>query len=290
MKLHTVPFLGSEFSASLADARFVILPVPYEGGVSYGTGAAAAPQAVLEASRQLEVYDSLLDAEPWRAGIATVAPLVLADDPDAARARLHDVCAELLGQGKYVILLGGDHSLSPVFCSALVEAYPSLGVVQLDAHADLRAHYEGSPFSHACALARIREMTSHTVQAGIRSMAPEEAETVRRDRLALFTMQQIRRDRGALAAALDALPDPVFLTVDVDVLDWSVVWSTGTPEPGGMLWDEALGWLRTLFTRKRVVGFDMVELAVREGDINSPFAVAKLLYHAIGLAQTAPSR
>jgi agmatinase len=284
MKLHATPFLGSEYSASLDEARVVVLPVPYEGGVSYGGGTGAAPQAVLDASSQLEVYDSLLQSEPWRAGIATVEAVNLPPEPEHAQAKLRDICGSLLDRDKFVVLLGGDHSLSPALCAALADRQSRLSVVQFDAHADLRQEYEGSRFSHACAVARMRERTTRTLQVGIRSMAPEEAAVAADEDLALLRMTDVRCEPDAYTRALDALTDPVFLTFDVDVLDWSVVWSTGTPEPGGLLWDESLTLLHELFRRRQVAAFDMVELAVRPGDINSPFAVAKLIYHLIGLA------
>jgi len=157
-----------------------------------------------------------------------------------------------------------------------------MGVVQFDAHADLRDSYEGSPLSHACVMARMRGLTRHTLQIGIRSLSIEEAALINKERLAVGFMHQVRAGGFDFDAALKQLPDAIYLTIDVDAFDWSVVRSTGTPEPGGLLWDEAITMLRRLFETKTVVGCDVVELSHRDDDPNSPFAVAKLIYKLIG--------
>lgn len=266
----------------------VILPFGYEGGVSYGTGTARAPQAVLEASQQVEFYDELLDLEPFRIGLATAAEPAIPEAPDQMLNLVEHLTEKLMSQGKLVVLLGGDHSISPGYARALAKKYPDLGVIQLDAHADLRDAYDGSPLSHACAMARIREITPHTLQIGIRSMAAEEAKLIKHDHLAVCTMDQWRRGNFDLGAALGNLPEKVFITLDVDVFDWSVIAGTGTPEPGGLQWYETLQLLATIFESKNVVGWDVVELALRPGDSNSPFAVAKLIYKMIGLKFYSP--
>ncbi len=283
MKLHATPFLGppQPFGA-IQNARVVILPFGYEGGISYGTGAARAPQAVLEASQQVEFYDELLDIEPFRVGLATVAEPAIPANPDRMMELVESATTTLISREKLVVLLGGDHSISPGYVRALAKRYSELGVIQLDAHADLRDSYEKSPLSHACAMARIREITPHTLQIGLRSMAAEEARLIKRCDLAVCTMDQWRRGSFNLATALEKLPDQVFITLDVDVFDWSVISSTGTPEPGGLLWHEALRLLETIFECKEVVGWDVVELAHNPYDFNSPFAVAKLIYKMIG--------
>lgn len=283
MKPHAMPFLGppAEY-CDLARARAVVVPFGYEGGVSYGLGAADAPQAVLEASGQVEFYDDGVDAEPYRVGIGTLDTPPIPEDPDAMVALLADLTDTLLSRGQFPVVVGGDHSITSGFVRSVAKRYPDFGVIQLDAHADLRDSYEGSPLSHASVMARVREFTPHTLQIGMRSMATEEARRIRQENLALCTMRRWRRGDFDLQAALAALPTTVFLTVDVDVFDWSVIASTGTPEPGGMLWDEALDLLQTIFETKEVVGCDVVELAFRPHDLNSPFAVAKLIYKMIG--------
>jgi agmatinase len=293
MKPHPVPFLGlPEDQSDLETARVVVVPYGYEGGVTYGKGAGAAPQAVLEASRYLELYDEVLEEEPCRIGIATLEPPAVPADPLGMLETLESVAGELLGREKFVVVVGGDHSISTGYVRALSGKYDSFGVLQLDAHADLRESYEESPFSHACVMARIREITPHTLQIGIRSLSGEEARLIKEKNLSLCTLHRFRKGVFDLEKALAQLPRRLFITVDVDVFDWSVIASTGTPEPGGLLWDEALEILSTVFRAKEVIGFDVVELAYRAHDPNSPFAAAKLIYKMIGMRysrQSAPA-
>ncbi|MBW2040803.1 MAG: agmatinase [Deltaproteobacteria bacterium] len=283
MKPHPTPFLSPPPErCALEHARVVVLPFPYEGGISYGAGAAAAPRAILEASAQLEFYDEVLEAEPLEMGIATVETPQIPPHPEGMVHTLFETVRNLLERDKFVVVLGGDHSITSGSVRAFMEKNEALGVIQLDAHADLRETYDGSPLSHACVMARIREITPHTVQLGIRSLSAEEARRVQQDGLLLSPLHQWRQGAFDLQEALRRLPERVFITVDVDVFDWSVVSSTGTPEPGGLFWDEALGILKTIFDAKDVVGFDVVELAYKKDDMNSPFAVAKLIYKMIG--------
>ncbi len=283
MKAHAIQFLGVEGQAfDLEGSRAVIVPFGYEGGVSYGHGTAGAPLSVLRASHYVELYDEVLEYEPYRVGVATVD----AGAPSGAAEQMIDqirgITAGLLKQEKFVIVIGGDHSISSGFGRAAAQRWTKLGVVQFDAHADLRDTYEGSPLSHACPMARLREITPHTLQLGIRSLSAEEAELIKRERLEVGFMHLMRAGRFDFEAALRRLPDTVFLTIDVDVFDWSVIRSTGTPEPGGLLWNEALDLLRRLFETKNVIGCDVVELAQRDDDPNSAFAVARLIYKLIG--------
>jgi agmatinase len=268
-------------------AAVALLPVPYEGGVSWGKGAAEAPDWVIEASAYLELYDETLKREPCRMGISTVAPPELPSDPETVQHVLYPFLRDLLGTGKFVVMLGGDHSISPAFVKALHERKSPLSVIQLDAHADLRETYEETPFSHACAMSRIREITPHTLQIGVRSLSLEEAKKVDRERILVCTMRDFRKGTFDVKGALGQLPDPVYLTVDVDVFDWSVVRSTGTPEPGGFGWDEAMALLEMIFSMKAVAGFDVVELAKDPRDTGSAFAVAKLIYKMLGFRLSA---
>ncbi|MCJ8500837.1 agmatinase [Desulfatitalea alkaliphila] len=283
MKAHGTPFLAPpDGYDDPAVARVVVVPFGYEGNVSYGLGTADGPQAVLEASQQVEFYDDWIDAEPYRIGIATLATPPIPGDAPAMIDLLADITDQLLAQGRFPVVVGGDHSISSGFARSVAKHHPRFGVIQLDAHADLRDRYEDNPLSHASVMARIRELTPHTLQIGIRSMAVEEAQQVKQENLAMCTMRQWRRGAFDLQAALDALPEKLFITVDVDAFDWSVIASTGTPEPGGLLWDETLELLQAVFAAKDVVGCDVVELSHRPTDPNSPFAVAKLIYKMIG--------
>jgi agmatinase len=279
MKLNDKQFLNlTPPFCSIETAAIAILPVPYEGGASYGKGTAEAPNSVIEASHYLELFDEDLKAEPYRMGITTVFPPTLPEDPAEVQKAIHDCCRSLIHKGKYVVLLGGDHSISVGYFKGLLEKHERISVIQLDAHADLRETYEGSLFSHACVMSRLRELTKNTLQIGIRSMSAKEAKRVEQEGLSLYTMTEYRKKDAEIKEFIEKLPDPVFVTLDVDVFDWSVIRSTGTPEPGGLLWDEGLELLKYVFFHKNVIGFDVVELSHEENDRNSPFAVAKLIY------------
>ena len=283
MKLHPKQFLGLEpQSNAFENAAVVILPFPYEGGISYGTGTAKAPDAVLDASCYLELYDEILRLEPHRIGIVTLEPPPIPDNPQEMVNIVYNKIRSLIHQQKFVVLLGGDHSITTGYVKALKEIHNEISVIQMDAHADLRDSYDGSPLSHACVMSRIRELTPHTLQIGIRSLSLEEAEKAEKQNLTLCIMNALREKSFNLEEALNRLPDPVFLTVDVDVFDWSVIASTGTPEPGGFFWDEGIALLQKIFAQKNVIGFDVVELSYNEHDRNSPFAVAKMIYKMIG--------
>jgi agmatinase len=284
LKAYPIQFLGAEdqpydFSA----AKAVVVPFGYEGGVSYGHGAARAPEAVLQASHHVEFYDELLESEPYRVGVATVDPGKPAATAETMIEQIYDFTARLWGADKFVVVIGGDHSISSGIVRAAIGQHPQLGVIQFDAHADLRDSYEDSSLSHACAMARIREITPHTLQMGIRSLSREEAGRIATENLAVGFMHRLRDGGFDFDAALADLPEDIFLTIDVDVFDWSVIRGTGTPEPGGMLWHEAMAYLRRIFASKNVVGCDVVELAPREDDPNCSFAAAKLIYKLIGL-------
>jgi agmatinase len=283
MKLNDHPFLAPDPEFTRYDtAAAAILPFPYEGGISYGHGTGAAPRAILEASAYVEFYDEVLKAEPYRMGIATLAAPAIPHDPEGMIATLYESTKALLQDDKFVVVLGGDHSISSGYFKALLEKHGQLSCVQLDAHSDLREEYEGSPLSHASVMARIREMTPHALQLGIRAQCVEEAQAIAANNWPVCTMHDLRKGGFDVDAALAALPDPLFVTVDVDAFDLSVIHTTGTPEPGGFTWDEALELLEKIFMRKNVVGFDLVELAVDENDRNSAFCTARLAYKMLG--------
>lgn len=281
---YPTPFLAPPTAyADPATSAVAILPVPYEGGISWGRGAALAPQAVIEASAELEMYDEALRFETCRMGITTLAFPEDLSSPEAMVSSVRHATREILDRGLFPVLLGGDHSVSIGFFRALCEVYPSPSVIHIDAHADLRESYQGNPLSHACVMARIREHTSNTLQIGIRSLCAEEDERIQREDLRVCTMEEYRAGTFDLPSAIRRLPDPVYLTLDVDALDWSVVRSTGTPEPGGFLWHETLELVRTLYRERDVIAFDLVELSQDPPDRNGAFAVAKLLYKMLGL-------
>lgn len=269
--------------SSFESARVVILPVPYEATVSWGGGTRYGPRALLHASRFVELYDYELDTEPYKVGVHTLPELLLpVADPAAALETLRRVMEILLQDGKFVILLGGEHSVSAPPILAHVERLnpKPLSVLQLDAHADLRAQYEGTPYSHACVMHRIyRE--ARLVPVGIRSLTAEERDLMRREQIpAVFAHELCRPDW--IERVIQSLGPDVYITIDVDFFDPSVMPATGTPEPGGGTWQPALTLLERVFRERRVVGCDVVELAPIPGQTHPDFFAAKLVYKLIG--------
>lgn len=280
-------FLGlDEDGSAFEAARAVILPVPYEASTSYGGGARSGPSAVVAASRYIELYDQELQSDPSSVGIHTLPALELTrEGPAAAMAELeasYDAVADAAGD-RFVIMLGGEHAVSSPAIRACADRTESrLTVLQLDAHADLRGTYEGSPHSHACAMARVLDVAD-VVAVGVRGVSEEELEVAKtNDGVTLIWADDMWEDDAWMDRAIEALGDSVYLTVDVDYFDPSLVPSTGTPEPGGGDWYRTLRFLRRVFRERTVVAADIVELAPIPGFSAPDFLVAKLLYKLIG--------
>jgi len=254
--------------------------------VSYGFGAGRGPQAILDASEQLELYDDELACEPFRCGIWTAPPLALdARGAEAAAAAVAARVGEILDDGKWVVTLGGEHSITAGAVRAAAIRNPGIRVVQLDAHADLRETYQGQRFSHACAMARCLEHAPvHAI--GIRSYSCEEAERIRAGADPYRVLHAWEMESGDWTErALEGLHGrPVYLTIDVDAFDPSIVPATGTPEPGGLAWRPTLCFLAALFGASRVVAADVVELAPIPGLSHPDFTVARLVHKLIGWA------
>lgn len=268
--------------AALEHARAVVLPVPYDFTTSYQGGTRLGPAAILAASRNMELWDEEVGAV-YRAGIHTLPELEpTAVGPEAMVERVEHATEWILSGGRLPAILGGEHSITTGAVRAALRRYPSLSVLQIDAHADMRDTYLDSPFSHACVMRRIREMVP-AASVGIRSLSEDEAEYLKANPVPMWSTRGYRAlpDR---AQVLDALTDDVFVTFDVDGLDPSVMPATGTPEPGGLDWYEAVDLLREVAERKRIVGFDVVELAPMQGQAASDFLCARLVYRLIGLA------
>jgi len=276
-------FLGSEAGCDYERARVAVLPVPYEATVSYGEGTGAGPRAIIEASAQVELYDEELGCEPYRIGVATLEEPPLSDvKPSELTGALAPRIEGILADGKLPLVLGGEHSITPAVFRQVHRSHPDVTVVQLDAHADLRQEYEGEPMSHACSMARVREIAP-AVQVGIRNLSRAEADWVRKDHLPVFFAHEMLSDPSWMEKALTAIhTDEVYITIDVDAFDSSLMPMTGTPEPGGMGWYDVTGFLRLLMNRKKVVGVDIMELAPREGIHAPDFLVAKLAYKCVG--------
>ncbi len=278
--------------ADFERAAAAILPVPYDGTVSYRGGARDGPQAIIEASRYLELYEPDLELEPSQWGIATL--LALEPDvsgPEANIGRVEQAVGALADAGKLPVMVGGEHSLTLGAVRALAQRHSGLSVLQLDAHADMRDSYQGSPYSHACVMRRVREIVEdiNVVQAGIRSISTEEIEYIRDADITgvhLYTPGQYN-DLPAIDELLAGLGETVYVTVDLDALDPSIMPAVGTPEPGGLSWQETLGILRAVAQRSRIIGFDVMELAPNEGPTHASFTAARLTYKLIGYALAA---
>lgn len=265
------------------DPRVVIVPVPYDRTASYQVGTRRGPDAILDASGQLEFYDEALGFDPRNAGIRTLAPLPpSAAGPHVMTEDVRAAVRDVLAAERLPVVLGGDHSVTIGAASALFDATANLSVLQLDAHADLRDTYEGSPVSHACVMRRVRER-GHAVSVGIRSFSEEEAAWMAEHDPAIVRAEEVQ-DVARVNAALGTLTENVYVTIDVDVFDPSIMPATGTPEPGGLTWqdvDRVLGWVAR---NRRIVGFDVVELMPIPGFVAPDFLAAKLCFRTIGRA------
>jgi agmatinase len=264
------------------NSRVTVIPVPYDATTSYIGGTSKGPAAIIDASAHMELYDEELGNETCRIGIHTMMPLPVKDEkPEAMLRMVSEAVARNLAPDKLPVIVGGEHSISPGAVRELVKQYPRLSVLQLDAHADLRDSYGGTPFSHACAGRRISELCP-LVQAGIRSLSRDEADFRRSAPVVTFFDHQVKQGEAILEDVLRHLTDDVYLTVDLDVLDPAIMPATGTPEPGGMSWHEITGLLRKLCLHKRVVAFDVVELSPQPGNVAPDFLAAKLMYRIMG--------
>jgi agmatinase len=260
------------------DAKIVLVPVPYDGTSTWVKGADRGPKAILEASANLEFYDIETDSEVYRQGIFTDAPVEAGPAPETMVAAVQQRVRGHLEDGKFAVVLGGEHSVSIGTAAAHAARFPNLTVLQLDAHSDLRDEYEGSRFNHACVMARIKEYCP-IIQVGIRSMDVSEKSSLDPGRV--FFAQALQGRTDWIDRVVATLGEQVYITIDLDVFDPSIMPSTGTPEPGGMLWYEVLALLRGVCRRRTVVGFDVVELCPVENNWSPDFLAAKLIYQLL---------
>ena len=284
-------FLGlDEQHSSFERSRVLVLPVPLEATVSYGTGTARGPAAIIEASQQVELYDREHDGEPALAyGVHTLDALHLAKDPAAAVDQIASAVARAAATGKLVFALGGEHTVSAGVSRGLLDALGEpLSVVQIDAHSDLRESYDGSRHSHACVARRMLDdlRVEQILQIGVRSVDAEEVAFARAngERVRVWYAEEVHEEAWADELRERLAGRRVHLTIDVDGLDPSVVPATGTPEPGGLTWAQALAVIRTTAQSAQVVGADCVELAPQPGLHAADFAVAKLVYKTMTYA------
>lgn len=274
--------ISEEEFSGFENARILIWPISYEGTVSYGGGTGKGAEAIIDASRNMELYDDETDAEVYKLGLHTVEESPSLEPPERMMDSLYDRARELVGSGKFVAMIGGEHSVSGPVIRAHAEKYSNLSVLQIDAHADLRDTYDGTPHSHASIMARVvKDLKIPAVQCGIRSISAEEARVLRTLPTRIFWAKDIVGRNDWWDEAVDGLTENVYLTIDIDGLDPSLVSATGTPEPGGLGWYETIGLVRTLARKRRVVGMDLTEYSYVEGQSASAFLCAKLIYKTL---------
>lgn len=273
MKTKTYAGIPEKY-ARLETAQVVLIPVPYDGTSTWQKGADKGPEAFLHASENMELYDIETGTEVYRQGVHLVAPVTEKASPERMVEAVHKETKKYIEQGKFVTVFGGEHSISIGTIRAFRECFENLTVLHIDAHADLRKEYEGSICNHACAVYEASQ-TTNLIQVGIRSMDVSEMEVMDTDKV--YFAHDIQ-GKPWMERALDQITGNVFITVDLDAFDPSIMPSTGTPEPGGLLWYETLEFLKKVFQEKHVVGFDIVELCPHENEKSSDFLAAKLYY------------
>jgi agmatinase len=268
---------------SLEDARVVLVPVPYDSTTSYRSGARHGPRAIITASIQLEDYDIELDRDVSGVGIYTAPEIVPdASGPKAMIDVVDGVVRRLSQSDRIVGLLGGEHTITVGAVTALADSYPDLSVLYLDAHADLRDEYMGTRWGHASVARRLFDVSS-LVEVGVRSLSAEERSFIRDNEIPVVFWPPANGGMDRLArTVIDSLSQNVHVSIDLDVLDPSVMPAVGTPEPGGMSWHDVTGLLRAVALERDIVGFDVVELSPEEGPEASAFTAAKLVYKLIG--------
>ena len=276
-----IPRQLSEYSKS----KIVILPVPYDATTSYKSGTRQGPQAIIDASRSMELFDEETSLNISNIGICTLDELDVVVDPEKMMHRVYETCQQLVSDEKKIIMLGGEHSLSLGVVKALNEKYREMSVLQIDAHSDLAFENGGTRFDHGCVARRISEICP-IVQVGIRSIAPEDIEYARQKGIKVLYASEIAKssDKSWMDEAISKLSDNVYVTIDADGLDPSIMPAVGTPEPGGLQWHQLLELLKKVAEKKNVVGFDVVELCPLPGNIAPDFTAAKLVKKFIAYA------
>ncbi|NNG09882.1 MAG: agmatinase [Arenibacter sp.] len=261
--------------AQLEKAKVVLIPVPYDGTSTWGKGADKGPEAFLKASENMELYDIETDTEVYQQGVFLADAIEEDSSPEAMVNAVHKTTKEYIKKNKFVTVFGGEHSISIGTIRAFNECFDNLTVLHIDAHADLRKSYDGTNFNHACAVHEASQ-TTNLIQVGIRSM--DAIEKTFMDEEKTFFAHDMVADDYWTDKVVDLMTDNVFITLDLDALDPSIMPSTGTPEPGGLFYYEILEFLKQVFQDKNVVGFDIVELCPNEVDKSSDFLAAKLYY------------
>lgn len=256
-------------------ATIYLTSIPYDGTSTWGKGADKGFGAFLEAAENMELYDIETDSEVYRQGIFICEPITASESPESMFQATYQAAKKQLKTGKFLTFFGGEHSISIGLIKAHYEHYPTLTVLQLDAHADLRPTYNDSAYNHACALHDASQNTN-LIQVGIRSMDRSEKDYMNEDKV--YFAQEVEQHHDWKSQAIAQMTEEVYITLDLDVFDPSIMPSTGTPEPGGMTWYEVLSFLKQVFQKRNVVGFDIVELAPNPSNKAPDFLAAKLYY------------
>jgi agmatinase len=273
-----INFGGSEVVYTYEESEIIIVPVPYDGTSTYMKGSDKGPEALLEASVNLEFYDIETGTEAHKRGIFTLPPVRENSSPEAMVEAVRKVCTDLWQKKRFPVIIGGEHSVSIGAIQAAAGIFDNLTILQVDAHSDLRDEYEGSGFNHACVMARAREVAP-VVQVGIRSMSLDELEAA--DRSRIFCAHELWDDKSLWSKALDLLTENVYLTIDLDGFDPGLMPSTGTPEPGGPNYRDVMNFLKEVILHRHVVGFDIVELCPSPYNKAPDFTAARILYQLL---------
>jgi len=259
-------------------SKVAVFPVPYNSTTYWKSGTKEGPQAIIEASRHLELYDIETRKDVSKEGIFTMPIMEPSkDSPEATIARIKEITGRLLADGKFPLMLGGEHSVTLGAVQAFKEKYSDLSVLQIDAHADLRDEFEGTKYHHGAVMRRVRELGVPVTQVGIRSVSQEDSEYIEKEKIeTVFMAPEL-----PLEKIIATLTDNVYITLDLDGLDPSIMPSTGTPEPGGLGWYEVLNLIKEISKKKNIVGADVVELDPIPGLASPDFLAAKLAYKII---------
>ena len=281
--VQTDKFMGLESkNSSLARCKFAVVSVPFEKTVCYGHGTAKGPAAIIEASTQIELWDEETKTETWEEGIATLPAVNCAGSTNKAFKEMDKTVRNIMQYKQCVpFYIGGEHTVTQALAQPYIEAHKNLSILHFDAHADLRETFEGTPKSHACALFPASRQVP-VVQVGIRSVASEEKQYINEGKVTTFLMHEHRDIKKLIPQVLKKLTDTVYITIDVDGFDPSVIPATGTPQPGGFMWYEALDLFRALIEKKNIVAVDVVEACQRKADPITEFNTAKLIYRMMG--------
>lgn len=274
-------FLGlDERFTDYKKSKVAVMQIPYEGTVTYRKGTSLGPKAIIEASKEVEWYDDELDYIPCDVGIATLKPFSVKGNPEEVVDNVYKEIKKI-NDNKFIIALGGEHSITYAIVKAFKEKYSNLSVLQLDAHSDLRESYEGTKSNHACVMKRIFDLGLKFTQVGIRSISEEEEPFIKEKKLKIFYARGIYNHDKWIEDVLNYLNDEVYITIDLDVFDPGIMPSVGTPEPGGLDWYKVINLLKEVFKKKNVVGCDVVELSPIKDNIAPDFMAAKLVYKLI---------